>query len=134
MRAKLLFLFVSVIAFMLALPASAVPVGGTNTDVIPVNCGGEDRFVIVNAGNSAWGADADGNPDGTQYVLKEIEVRVYAGDLATEPATDPLFVFSKTFGKKAGLGEALQCTFREVEVTPEGTVTVFGRAFVVQVR
>ncbi|CAN5196025.1 hypothetical protein BH18ACT5_BH18ACT5_18630 [soil metagenome] len=134
MRSKFAFLLSFMVALVLALPALGVPTNGANTDVIPVTCEEEDVFVIVNAGNSAWGADEDGNPDGTQYILKQIEFRGYAGDLATEPATDPLFVFGKTFGKKHGLGEAIHCTFREQEVSQEGTVTVFGDAWVVSVR
>jgi hypothetical protein len=92
-------------------------------------------MVIVNAGNSAWGADAAGNPDGTQYVLKEIEFRGYAGDLTMEPTTaPPLFVFSKTFGQKTGLGETIHCTFVDQQTDESGIVTAFGDAWVVQVR
>ncbi len=115
-------------------PALGAPSNGAKAEVLPVTCNGTAGFVLVGAGGPAWGTDAAGNLNGTMYLVKSIDVRGYAGSLTTEPTTAPIFEFDKTYGQKAGLGATIHCTFREVETGPDGTVTVFGDAWVVQVR
>ena len=133
MRRRTAFLLAAAVALLVAAPAQGAPTEGPNAELVTATCDGVVSHVYVR-GNSAWGADAAGNLNGTQYVLKEIEFRGYPGTLTTEPTTDPLFVFAKTFGNKTGLGETIHCTFREVQTDESGTVTAFGDAFVVQVR
>ena len=119
---------------VVAAPALAAPSNGSNTEVIPVNCDGADLHVLTGRGLPAWGSDASGNLDGTMYLVKELTISVYAGDLATQPTTDPLFVETFSPGNKTGLGETIRCTFREVETDSNGTVTIFGDVLVVQIR
>ena len=120
------------LALATAAPALAVPSGGANTGVIPVVCEGEVRHVLTSRGAAVWGADADGNADGTMYILKELTLRAYPGELTTQPDSDPIFMETTSGGEKTGLGEELHCTFTEFD--PEGGVTIFGEATVVQVR
>ena len=134
MRNKIAYL-VAVVAltFVIAAPASAAPSNGANAEVLPVTCAGVSQHVLVGIGLPAWGSDAAGNLDGTMYVVQEIDVRVYAGSLTTEPTTAPIDGFSKTHGNKNGLGDTIQCTFVDVEMTMNGTVTLFGDVWVVQI-
>ena len=125
---------VAVLTFVASAPALAAPANGANAEVIPVTCAGVSQHVLVGIGLPAWGSDAGGNLDGTMYVVQEIDVRVYAGSLTTEPTTPPIDAFSKTHGNKNGLGETIHCTFVEVETNENGTATLFGDVWVVQVR
>ena len=118
---------------VVAAPALGAPSKGANTEVIPVTCAGVSQHVLVGIGLFAWGSDASGNLDGTMYIVQEIDVRVYPGSLTTEPTTDPIDSFSKTHGNKNGLGAAIHCTFVEVETSENGTATLFGDVWVVQV-
>lgn len=122
------------LTLVVAAPALAAPSNGANAEVIPVTCDGQALNVLTGRGLPAWGSDASGNLDGTLYLLKEITIRGYPGDLATEPATDPIFVDSNSIGNKTGLGETIECTFRDVETDSDGTFTIFGDVLVVQVR
>lgn len=121
------------LTLLVAAPALGAPSNGSKAEVIPVTCGGVALHVLVGAGGPAWGSDAAGNLNGSMYLVKEIDVRVYPGTLTTEPtATDPVFAFAKTFGNRTGLGAATQCTFVEFDAT--GPATAFGDVVVVQVR
>ena len=135
MRKKIAYLVaVAALTFVVAAPVSAAPSNGANAEVIPVTCAGVSQHVLVGIGLPAWGSDAGGNLDGTMYVLKDIDVRVYAGSPTSEPTSDPLFVFARTHGNKNGLGEAISCTFVETTTDENGTTTAFGDVLVVQVR
>lgn len=133
MRRSAAFGLVVALVLLVAAPALGAPTNGANTEFISVTCDGATRHVYVR-GNAAWGANATGTLDGTQFVLKEIAVRVYPGNLTTQPTTDPLFFFAQTYGKKTGLGQTIRCTFREVETGEFGITTAFGVAWVVQIR
>ena len=134
MRKKIAYLVaVMGLTFVVAAPALGAPSKGANTEVIPATCAGVSRHVLVGIGLAVWGSDGAGNLDGTMYLIQEIDVRVYAGSLTTEPTTEPLDSFSKTHGNKHGLGETIHCTFVEVETDENGTVTLFGDVWVVQV-
>ena len=134
MRKKIAYLVaVMGLTFVIAAPALGAPSKGANAEVIPVTCAGVSQHVLVGIGLPAWGSDALGNLDGTMYVVQEIDVRVYAGSLSTEPTTAPIDGFSKTHGNKHGLGETIQCTFVDVETVENGIVTLFGDVWVVQV-
>lgn len=135
MRKKIAYLLAVIgLTFVIAVPALAAPSNGANAEVVPVTCEGVSQYVLVGIGLPAWGSDASGSLDGTMYVLQEIDVRVYPGNLTSEPTTPPLFGYSKTFGNKAGLGETIHCTFVQVETNADGTTTGFGDVWVVQVR
>jgi hypothetical protein len=135
MRKKIAYLVaVAALTFVVAAPALAAPSKGANAEVVPVTCGGVSQYVLVGIGSPAWGSDAGGNLDGTMYLVQEIDVRVYLGTPASEPSTPPIDGFSKTLGNKTGLGETIHCTFVEVETDENGTVTLFGDVWVVQVR
>src|SRR5687768_6470018 len=76
-----------------AAPALGAPSNGANVEVLPVTCGGVSQYVLVGIGLPAWGSDAGGNLDGTMFIVQEIDVRVYAGSLTTEPMTPPIDAF-----------------------------------------
>ena len=91
----------------------------TKGDVWTLTCG--DASVIVQLthgeGNRVWGED------GTRYLIKSYEVRIYRGEFATEPDIDPIVEVSQSFGNRNGQGEATACSFHDYN--PDHNATGF---------
>ena len=57
------------------------------------------------------------------YHLKSAELRIYRGEFAIEPDTDPLLEFSQSFGNRNGQGEAMERSSRGYN--PDHNATAF---------
>jgi len=123
-----------VLVGLLAAPAAAVPTNAAKAGSTELDCEGGSPSAVLFLENSsavAWGLDGD-DLDGTQYTAKQLEFRVYQGDLDAEPAGDPLFVDSQSWGKRTGLDD-IACTFVQ-HFEDDGDFTLFGDVVLAQVK
>ena len=99
----------------------AAPSNGKHTEQFDVVCEGQTVAVISTGGNSSWTVDtSSGEASDTPAHLKELSVRIYEGTHTTEPSTDPVFAFEKTFGNRVGQGETTHCSGVRVHECPCG--------------
>lgn len=101
--------------------------GAPKAEPLQVVCGG-DTFAVITKGsaNSFWTVDTSGGTSKTPGHLKELSVRIYSGNLTTEPSTDPVFSFEKSYGNRVGQGETRHCTGHLLDTSdPAGPATAF---------
>jgi hypothetical protein len=92
----------------------------TTGPVRELDCGDASLVVqeLPGAGNRIWGED------GTRYLVKSFELRIYRGDFATEPDdVTPILERGQTYGNRVGQGEGITCSFRERN--PDHNATAF---------
>ena len=106
----------SAIVLGTAVTGGAIPTKG---ETLVLTCG--DASVTVET--SPGGGVASWDTDGAMYHLKTFELRIYRGEFATEPDTEPLLEFSQSYGNRNGQGEATECTFRDYN--PDHNATAF---------
>jgi hypothetical protein len=106
-------------------PVEAAPANAKNAFTFTLQCGAAGSVTILrNATNASARFDASGE-GGRVYELESVDIRSYLGDVATEPATPPIFEFVKDYGSRNGYSSSLPCSGRFVINDPGGTFTAF---------
>ena len=113
-------------SLLLGSPVGAAPANAKNAFTFTLECSPAGPVTILRNSTSASARfDASGE-GGRAYELQSVDLRQYAGDVATEPSIPPDFEFVKEYGNRNGYSSSLPCSGRFlIDDDTVGTFTAF---------